>query len=424
MAKLLRQIVPGVACLLLALPAPAADPQQEAYARRALEAVAEQLRKGGLDPQAFRIELVGEPVLLPDHASLHDPPGRPPQPASLSGSVLDPTGAPVYNARLELYRADGSYLHQVHLRRDASFDISPPGPGDYLLRAEAPGFRILEVLWPESAAVHGPLRLHLEVGVSDEPLRQSVAELQPGDRLDLPRAIAVVAVIGPAEQMGAVYRVAFKTDSVDLTFTSALNDNNLPFPLHEWQQVNAELEPLYDVALDIDRGPERFYPFLPHDMHSYAGPGAEGTNWMISHEDAVKLSNQQLRYYAAVWLDLIVHMAWLAFEGGSVDSFVEEFEKEPPDFDSSDVAASMRALVTDRAKEYLREQGALNAKHRAAVEPYLRRLLGEGTVAKETNEEELGGLPPSAVLYPAHGGCLHFARVNGRLTLVALVLAD
>lgn len=426
MAELFRRIVLGAASLLLAFPVWATDSQEEVYARRALDAVAKDLRDNGLAPESFQLELIGRPVLYPAHAHLHSPQGSPlSEPARFSGKVLDPTGAGIPSVTLTLLDPANSVLAQAVTGRGGSFEITPANPGTYWLRVETPGFKSMEILLQTFAPAPNPLRVVLEVGPSSHTVRASAHLLAGTHDHGLPEAIVAVAVYGPASYVERTYSVTFRLNEPDAQHLYAPPELRLTFPPAELRRVNEELAAFLEVGLDISRGPERFYPFLPQDMHSYGGWGSDNVAWMLPREVAAQLSDDELRRLVSLALDLGAHVAWFSLEGDLPDDWLEDFSEDTSDPDWPRKAAASFSKATARIKERLQKQGALNPEHTKAVAPYLRKLLGEGLVAKRWNGDHLPDVPRWTELYAGPAcGAVYFVREGGKLRLATFVIAD
>ncbi len=206
-----------------------------------------------------------------------------------------------------------------------------------------------------------------------------------------------------------------------------LEEDNAPLSQAEWMQITKELVPLYDDALDITRGPERFYPYLPDDIRKYFRLGGEEGWWLFLPTEVVdQLSHSELRQLAALTLDTGAHLAWLHLEGYSVDPWFKDLPGGQ--LDNPQAVKTMMLQMSDVLKRMdtrLNERGALRPEHVALVRPYLRLALGEGGLRKKENPEELGSLPPSTTTYITRiATYAYIARLQGKLRIVYLVVAD
>lgn len=81
---------------------------------------------------------------------------------AVQGKVSDETGAPVAGARLEFRLASAAQPLAALSDSQGRFTVTLPGPGDYLLRAEKPGFFLLDNhrIWIHEAAAEIAVTLH------------------------------------------------------------------------------------------------------------------------------------------------------------------------------------------------------------------------------------------------------------------------
>ena len=78
----------------------------------------------------------------------------------LSGHVLDPQGAPVSGAKVQILNAGGSMIGDAASDEQGAFIISSVAPGQYQLTAEAPSF--LTVISNVSVAAGQPTKIDLQ----------------------------------------------------------------------------------------------------------------------------------------------------------------------------------------------------------------------------------------------------------------------
>jgi TonB family protein len=91
--------------------------------------------------------------------------------AALTGSIFDPSGAAVPNAKILLYNPDTSVKQELTSTPDGKFAFDNLEAGQYILRIEKPGFAALLhefTLQPESKVERG---LTLQVGSIQENVR-------------------------------------------------------------------------------------------------------------------------------------------------------------------------------------------------------------------------------------------------------------
>lgn len=103
-------------------------------------------------------------------AAAQAPSPIPASPATLSGSVVDPSGARIRHASLHIH--SGSFDRDLLTGDTGLFTVSLP-PGSYTLSVEAPGFRILTLDDIELTA-GGHLDLNLRLAIAARPEQVSV----------------------------------------------------------------------------------------------------------------------------------------------------------------------------------------------------------------------------------------------------------
>ncbi|MFQ5777690.1 MAG: carboxypeptidase-like regulatory domain-containing protein [Terriglobia bacterium] len=435
-AELLVLLCLALLCPLAAQPqSPKAEGEAAGYAERAREAVLEELRRLQLPVQQFRIEVVGAPVLLPDHTHLHrPPPTKPSNTATLAGRVVDITGAPIPTVRLTLRSAPDQPGKAVSVDEDGWFKVHQLRPGRYWLRAKESGFRTTDYILNLKGNERRRVRLTLQVGASAPyiPVTTATPEPLPLSLPELPKAIALVA----AYRRGTLYRsfqVYFQPEtpvvfSLNVQNTPTIANSQLPLEEKEWHQVATELAPFYTTLLDITRGPERFDPYLPDTMRAYGCPTAWGIICVDSQAYAtIGLSEEELRRLTSQWLDFVAHSIWYRFEGLKRPEGPRGDPGFPLDADYLRKLAGWASQNVEQMKDTLKSHGILGAAHLAISSVYLRRLVGEGMLAKESNtSHKIKGLGRDAALYytQLYGGqCaahIHFARIKGRLRLVEI----
>jgi hypothetical protein len=90
-------------------------------------------------------------------------------PATLSGSIYDPTGAVMPGVELTLENAQ-EQKHQATSRADGRFDFPQVAPGKYVLSASLPGFRTLRQEFELKAARDWDRAITLQVGELKESI--------------------------------------------------------------------------------------------------------------------------------------------------------------------------------------------------------------------------------------------------------------
>jgi len=224
------------------------------------------------------------------------------------------------------------------------------------------------------------------------------------------------------------------------------------------QQVAIELDSFFTAAVDVSRGSERFYPYLPEDIRSllkhpdrkfrmYMPPGAVDPSWreQLARKDVrrsgldgldgwnEKLSDDELRRFVALQLDAVVQQAWLAVEG-YVKEVADQAARHRPDA----LVANPREFVKlleesiSQNRSLLEKAGVLSPEHLKQASSYMKRMIGQGFLVKEISKPEpcpcFVSSPPDATLYvtswgsPSGGPALHFTRMGGTLRIFCTAL--
>jgi hypothetical protein len=89
-------------------------------------------------------------------------------PRSISGTILDPSGAAISGAAVILHSGDGKELSRVSSDKDGGFQFENLGPGAYKIEAQAAGFRDTIVELRLGLRVPSPLRVVLPIAVQNE----------------------------------------------------------------------------------------------------------------------------------------------------------------------------------------------------------------------------------------------------------------
>ena len=227
---------------------------------------------------------------------------------------------------------------------------------------------------------------------------------------------------------------------------------------NEFRQVMNELERFYRDAADVSRGSDRFYPYLPDDIRSllkhrdrklrmYMPPGAVDPAWRETLTRGMasghplegiygwreRLSDEELRRFAAVQLDAVVQMTFLAIVG---------YEKE-----SAALANRQRPQATvENPREQTKQLEENVAQNRSLLQKadffspdrfkatinFLKPLIGYGFIAKEVSKpnpcpcfesnSENAAFYVSSFGLPSGGFALHFSRIGGRLRIICAAL--
>jgi hypothetical protein len=207
----------------------------------------------------------------------------------------------------------------------------------------------------------------------------------------------------------------------------------LPLEEAEWRHVAAALEPLYAAAVNGALGWQRFLPFLPDDMRKVLRRERPKMRLGLPPTAVDVLSQDDLRKFVALIFDAAVLRHWAEFE--EVGGFKGAGEVDDVIRTVSNQAQDPRALIArleeslSRVRGRLQDLGAFDQEHLARTAGYLRRVIGEGLVAREAPERDrITGLPRGARMYsPPLGGWSaayfpHFIVTDGRPMLVAIDL--
>jgi hypothetical protein len=230
----------------------------------------------------------------------------------------------------------------------------------------------------------------------------------------------------------------------------------------ELRQIANELESFFEVAVDVSRGSERFYPYLQDDIRSflkyrdrklrmYIPPGAVDPSWREKlAQDSVsrsakpaplegldgwneKLSDEELRHLVALQLDAIVQQAFLAI-GGYEKGFTALGNRLRPQALVSNPREFIKLLEESIAqnRSLLQKAEFLSPDHLKVASRYMRRVIGQGFIVKEVSKPDpcpcFMSSPADAALYVTSFGslsgglALHFTRLGGSLRIVCAAI--
>ena len=88
-------------------------------------------------------------------------------PRSISGTVLDPSGAAIADAQVILMRSDGQEVARITTDGEGNFRFEKMGPGTYKIEAQAPGFRQTTVDIKLGTKSLAPLKVMLPIAVQN-----------------------------------------------------------------------------------------------------------------------------------------------------------------------------------------------------------------------------------------------------------------
>ena len=230
----------------------------------------------------------------------------------------------------------------------------------------------------------------------------------------------------------------------------------------ELQQVANELDSFFTAAVDVSRGSDRFYPYLPDDIRSmlkhpdrkfrmYMPPGAVDPSWREKlAQDAVsrsakpaplegldgwneKLSDDELRHLVALQLDVVVQQTFLLFRGYKKEAMAQAIRQRPQALVSNPrefIKLLEKSIAQNRS--LLQKAKFLSPDHLKVASRYMRRVIGQGFVVKEVSKPDpcpcFMSSPADAALYvtsfgsPSGGLALHFTRLGGSLRIVCAAI--
>jgi hypothetical protein len=222
----------------------------------------------------------------------------------------------------------------------------------------------------------------------------------------------------------------------------------------ELQQVEKELDSFFAAAMDVSRGSERFYPYLPDDIRSvlkhpdrkfrmYMPPGAVDPSWRekLAQEmgsansiDGIngwkeKLSDDELRLFVALQLDVIVQQSFLLF-GGIEEKAIAQANLQRPQTLISNPREFIKSLEQSvvQNKKLLEGTGFLNPEHLRMASSYMKLLISQGYLIKEVPTPEpcpcFLSSPAAATLYVTSFTSLdlHFTWKGGALQIACAAL--
>jgi hypothetical protein len=240
-----------------------------------------------------------------------------------------------------------------------------------------------------------------------------------------------------------------------------------PFPKatmnrNELEEISGELESFFADAVDVGRGAERFYRYLPDDIRSllkhpdrkfrlYMPPGAVDPSWRekLAEEAAArgatptplegvdgwreKLSDDELRRFVALTLETLIQQSLLEVIGHSKEARDQAARQRPQTLVSNPrEAIKLAEEIVSQNRRLLKAVDILNPEHLKPTSGYMELLIGKGFVVKEVSQPNpcpcFHLSPEDAALYvssfgaPFGGPSLHFSRMSGKLRIVCVAL--
>jgi hypothetical protein len=326
-----------------------------------------------------------------------------------------------------------------------------PGPQAKVVRPESYAAAALESV-KKQLSVDG---LNLEI-IGKPVLKPDVSGLIA----DAPDAIVLVNLNSGASVKGQALVTFEGNRPVGTRFSPEKSPfSEVTLDRAELRQVANELESFFEVAVDVSRGSERFYPYLQDDIRSllkhrdrkfrmYLPPGAVDPSWREElAQDVVsrgakpdplegldgwndKLSDEELRRLVALQLDVIVQQTFLLFRGYKKEAMAQAIRQRPQAL-VSNPREFIKLLEESIAqnKSLLQKAEFLSPNHRKVVSSYMRRVKGQTFVVKEVSKPDpcpcFMSSPADAALYvTSFGGglALHFTRLGGSLRIVCAAI--
>lgn len=415
--------------LILVLPAIAAQERTEIpdhiLVARALAAVRKEMAKRKLPVEEFRLEITGKPVRLPNHEKFHrSPTQQPGEEATVKGRVTDSADEPVTNVMLRLYRRSGERKGvAVPVDGYGYFQINRLPPGRYRLTARANGFKITGVEFVLDAGEQQHVQIPMEYGAENETvfydLEASVQEDQ------LPHAYVHVAAYrsGLIEN---IFQVAFQATGHFVNSASEPDWNTIPMTFFEYQTQKESIRKFFDTGFDIERGPERFLPFLTVQAPVLYLASLSINLKCKGKGGETKLTEAENLASSAHVLDFLFLMFQSLPEGLNLQ-WTTNLMAELGDPNMCSFAQFQQTMRKFRLQmlSQLHDLGALNPKHSENTKPYLRAAFGAYLLSKEINEKEhVKGIPSGTTLFVTTHFSMHFGEINGELKLVAMATED
>jgi hypothetical protein len=187
----------------------------------------------------------------------------------------------------------------------------------------------------------------------------------------------------------------------------------------EWQEMALTLDGFYAEAVDITRGAERFVAYLPDNMRQMLNLRGEKNRMWLRPDAIQSLSNDQLRRFASLMFDQAVLNVWIAVSGLPSPSP----GGRPADIRRDPVAAiASLESATAAMRKVLIQGGMTSPEGMAATQMYVRRLLGEGYMVRESPNRDGIKLPRGARMYTVMlaGPLPHVIVDKGKVRVVAV----
>ena len=386
----------------------AQNPTSEDYAARSRTLIEADLRKLPSAPNDFRIEFLGDPNAILDHARFH---GGTPRPtagrASLSGRVVTPAWQAASGVRLLLTSStETGTPRSVVTSTAGEFQFPNLVTGDYELQID--GNSRSEPVTLEAGSTR--------ILVSARSTESVITILGSPDNLR-PR---VMARVYQANKIRFFYQVDFHQEPPDLEAMDLTEINHdfdefgspsLPTEA-ESKQLKTDLTPLLTALMDVGKGPQRLKPLFSSKLVCRLYDSGEPV--MPSRD------NQSC---ALDLLDTIALAMWFQMEAsdGEPPQIVTPFS-EFSKITSDEERIALAARTLDIFRQELRRAGLFEPQHASRVQRYYVDLLSNLAITKLKSTGENQALPlPKGDLFML--GPLFLIREDAKLKIVGVFMA-
>lgn len=354
-------LISAIAILLQAGTQPT-PPQSTDYATRARRAVEDELRKSGQPPDAFRIEILGDPGPLLDHARFHRQVAEPPAGrARLSGRVVTAMWESAPGISVSLVPAGANTAEGVAAVTSGvgEFQFPDVAPGDYQMQFEGSPDSRKRVTLDE-----GRKRVVAPLGGSDlySPFARDESSESP---------IRVFAAIYRGTQLEKLNDVEFRGSRANVSTMLDPKEPDTEFGVAsfltdaEWKQASADGAAVIDALFDVTRGPERLRPFLSSRVVC-----------RIYYSGERRIPSIDQQRCAMYLLDSFALSLWFqveSFDGYRGQTGLDWYDE--PRGASEEVMVAVAARRHEVLREELRNAGMFEREHLARIQQYFRSVM-------------------------------------------------
>lgn len=199
----------------------------------------------------------------------------------------------------------------------------------------------------------------------------------------------------------------------------------------ELRRIHEELDSFFVAAMDVTRGSDRFYPYLPDDIRSlfkhsdrkfrmFMPLRAVNPTSFDTEGLKAKLSDEEVRRFAALQLNSIVQQAMLLLGGVDLKAIAQANSQRPQALESNprEYIRSLEKSVAENER-LLKGAGLFNSERLRKASRYLKLMIGQGYVIKEVRKSDpcpcFLAAPSTETLYVTSltNLMLHFTRTGG-----------